>query len=149
MPTSTIPAFKQALYTALTNATALQQEQTEVVWGWPTDMPQTEVVAITKTELRERAPVIATGMYREEQYMQHVWIRVVDPGSSDQQYSETRLYTLYGAVESVIRPELGGDITMGQTVSTVQIQSAEIMQYGDSNGREAGMDVVLKVLARI
>lgn len=151
MPVSSIPAFKAALVALLqANAVLTASGETMIVRGWPQKMPTKEVVVVDNTRLRERAPVIASGLYREERYTQSIFISVRRPGT-DAQGCEERAFTLMSGVEQVIRPEFAGSLTVSGTVmkATFSGGTADTSPTPDGSGYATRIPCTLEVLARI
>lgn len=140
--TSTVPAVKAALVTALAAASSLAGVQ--VTYGWPPN-PQREHLFIGGTTDWEQEPGVFGGQGRAESYGLELTIVASKPGAAQQTVTE-RAFVLLAAVETVLlaAPSLGllpTDINM--LVS--EMKPASLTEGLWDDGRFALIDAVIAV----
>lgn len=100
MATSTAPALKAALLTAL--VTALTVDGTQVVYSHPGDALEPEAVFLGDVRGTSEVPTSRAGrLARHERYTLDVWISVVADGATAEA-AETRAYALLAKLEDVL-----------------------------------------------
>ena len=141
MSTSTIPAFKNELYTRLAARSGLNGVQ--VSYGWPTGALQREHIILGGVDGSQEFRTIGA-QHRMEEYTVTVYINVLREGVQ-QQTCDERCLTLMAEVET----ELRSDPTVGNTVLTAELGSFVLEPLANDQSREARLRVGVSVKARI
>lgn len=142
MATSTIPAFKAALLTALQARAGLSGVQ--VTYGWPSGQVKRESIMLGGvTGTQEFRTVGAT--QKMENYSLTAYITVIKEGSALQQSADERALAIMAEIEA----ELRSDLTVGNTVLTAQVARYDLEPMASSETREARLTVTIDVMARI
>jgi hypothetical protein len=139
--TSTIPAFKNALYTRLAARSGLSGVQ--VSYGWPTGAVQREHIILGGVDGTQEYRAIGA-QHRFEEYTLTVYINVLREGVQ-QQTCDERCLALLAEVES----ELRSDPTVNNTVLTAELGSFVLDPMANDQSREARLRVGVSVKARI
>lgn len=144
MATSTIPAFKAALFTALTNRPNLALVQ--VAYGAPLPQPSKEFIYLGDVEGEQEAA--AFGHSRREETFNMTVIVGVYRGGTDQQGATERTFTIAAEIENELRTN--ADVTA--TVRLAEIEGPirlEELASTDSMGRGAHLTITIRASARI
>lgn len=141
MATSTIPAFKNALYTRLSARTGLAGVQ--VSYGWPSGAVQREHIVIGGVEGSQEFRAIGA-QHRFEEYAVTVYINVLRQGVQTQTCDERCL-----ALMAELEAELRSDPTVNNTVLTAELGTFQLEPLANDESREARLRVGVNVRARI
>lgn len=141
MATSTIPAFKNALYTRLAARTGLAGVQ--VVYGWPAGALQREHIILGGVDGSQEFRAIGA-QHRFEEYTLTVYINVLREGVQQQTCDERCL-----ALMAELEAELRSDPTVNNTVLTAELGSFTLEPLANDQSREARLRVGVSVRARI
>ena len=141
MATSTIPAFKNALYTRLAARSGLSGVQ--VSYGWPTGAVSREHIILGGVDGMQEFRTIGA-QHRFEEYTVTVYINVLREGVQ-QQTCDERCLALMAELEN----ELRADPTVNNTVLTAELGSFVLEPMANDQQREARLRGGVSVKARI
>lgn len=144
MPTSTIPAFKAALFTALKARANLANVQ--VTYGPPLPQPTREWIWLGDVDGQQDAA--AFGHFRREETFALTVLIGVTRGGTAQQDATERAFTIAADIEN----ELRTNADVAATVRLAEIKGPlrlEELQAPDSTSVGAHLTITIRASARI
>jgi hypothetical protein len=144
--TSSVPAFKLALYNALVALQATTLSGVMVSYGAPFPNPGAEVVWLDDVQGEQVAAFLGR-QKRDEDYNLNVIVWVAKQTQSQQVVTE-RAYVIAGVVETFLRgdPEVSSTVRMAQVKG--QFRHEEIIS-DDGLGRACALSLTINVINRI
>ena len=151
MATSAIPAFKKALFDALTALAAGGSLQGVIVsYGIPYPAsPEFELIVLGDVPQwnQDAAAMRNPGHPREEEFGLEVFIRVQKNGADQQRAATERAFVLAGIIENYLRT----NVTVGGTVRVAQFDPSggQLEEFPTENARLALLTAYVVCNARI
>lgn len=145
MAVSTIPAFKAALYTAISSDASVTADKIQVSYGAPIRGHGSEFIALGDVSGEQDWANIGIHLKRDELYELDLYVLVNRQGG-DQQACTERAFTIAGYIENLLR----ADPTVSQAVIYAGFGGkVELTEGASDQARSAVLKVGVKARARI